>query len=166
MFETTKKKPFLYTIFLSLTLLVCYLIGLHVRAGGDNPLWHAMVYQFSHCNFWHMVANVYCLWLITTSGYKVRPRHCLIAYALSVSLVIGGPETEGISGFIYALVGMLSWQAGRIRTFHLWMLVFLGVGFLFPHRINVLLHIMCYGSGILMETHFIPWREKLKTYWK
>lgn len=129
-------------------------------------MWHILVYQLCHCNIWHLAANVYCLWLIAVSNYRVRAYHCIVAYAISCLLAAGGPETQGLSGAIYCLVGMLSWQASRISAYHMWMAAFIGAGFLFSDRINVWLHVFGYLSGVLIEMQFVPWRERLTRYWR
>lgn len=151
---------------MSLVLSVWYLIGLHIPAGGGKPFYHVFLYQFCHHNIWHLLANLYCLWLIAVSNYRVSARHCILSYIVSAVLVIDGPQTQGLSGVLYCLVGMLSWQAAHIRRFHAWMIPLLLLGVLFPSRINVLLHIFCYISGILIEMHFIPWRERLTRFWR
>ena len=163
MFATVR--PFLLTIFLSLAALVAYLLGMHTEAGGDSPLWHAFTYQICHCNVWHLIGNLYCAWYIAASNYRVGYRRCIIAYAISLGAVFG-PPTQGLSGILYALVGMLSWQASRIRGYHLIMLAFLSLGLLFPHCINIVLHLFCYLGGVGIEMLFFPWRERLKKYWR
>lgn len=158
-------RPFLYYYIVVLLLSACFLAGLHLPAGGGSPWWHAFFYQACHCNVWHLMANLWCLWLIASSNYRVSARQCILAYSVSVLASFASCETEGLSGLLYALIGMLSWQAARIRTFHLWMLGFVSVGLLVPHRINVILHLVCYAAGIVCEMPFCPWRERLRTYW-
>lgn len=162
---TSKLRPFLYYYIATLLLSAFFLTGMHLPAGGGSPWWHAFFYQACHCNVWHLIANLWCLWLIASSNYRVSARQCILAYSASVLAAFASCETEGLSGLLYALIGMLSWQAARIRTFHLWMLGFLAAGLLFPHRINITLHLVCYAGGILIEMPFCPWRERLRRYW-
>jgi membrane associated rhomboid family serine protease len=148
----------------SLIAVLAYLLGMHHEGGAGAPKWHALVYQWCHCNVWHLIANIYCVWMIARSNYRVVARQVAYAYAISIVMVFLSVPTQGMSGIIYALLGMLSWQSARIRTYHLWMAGFLLLGLVLP-KVNVTLHLLCYGAGLISETFHSPWRMRLEKYW-
>lgn len=148
----------------SIAATLTYLLGLHLQGGGMSPWWCSLVYQWCHCNVWHLLANIYCIWMLARSKFRVGGRHIVYSYLISIAAVFFSTETQGLSGIIYALLGMLSWQSAQIRTYHLWMLGFLVLGLILPN-VNFTLHLLCYGAGLIIEMFHTPWRMRLEKYW-
>lgn len=153
-------------LFFAATLVAAFLFDIHLPAGEGKSLWRCFVYQMCHCNIWHLLCNMWCVYMISRSSYRTGLRRCIYAYLISALLVIASVPTEGLSGVIFALLGMMSWQASRIRIYHAVSLACIGFGLLFAGSINVYLHLSCYLAGIAVEMLHYPWKQALKKYWK
>lgn len=130
----------------SVVLFVC---GIHTPRGDSFIEPNMMLYQFSHVNIWHMLANLTCLYSISSSRFRVTWRTWLTAYAISAIIPCAQP-TEGMSGLLYAVLGIISWQSANTNKYHLWCAFFIGICFLFPNAISGWLHVWCYIGGVLI----------------
>lgn len=155
---------FRFCFLAALLLLGVFLSDIHLLGGQGQPWWNSLVYQLCHDNIFHLLANVYCLFLILRGGFHIGVRRCAFAYGISIAASLVCLPTQGFSGILYALFGMVSWQSSRIRLFHAWMLPLILVGFLFPNM-SAMLHLLCYIAGVAIDMMFVPWRERLRRYW-
>lgn len=111
------------------------------------PLENHFLYPLSHANIWHLLGNLFCLWMLTC------PMHILYTYLGAVACsflpcLISEP-TMGFSGVLFVMVGM-SW--GKVHKFkdmlwsNKWILI---IPAFLPH-INFLIHFYCIIAGYLL----------------
>lgn len=100
-----KDRTLAVKIGVTLLLAACYLLPVPRQEFGASfgSPWHAhFLAQMFHANVFHLLANLYALWLIRTS-----PRELLVAYLLSVpATFVAAAPTVGFSSVLYALMGM------------------------------------------------------------
>ena len=119
------------------------------------PLSNRLLYPFFHAGFLHVVLNAWCL-LSVVFIYDVSYLRMLFAYVVAVTMPVDtlgtflslDSPTVGLSGVVYALFGTISFEVARKRYFQLWMLFYIGVGFIFPNT-NAWLHLYCYLCGLV-----------------
>lgn len=119
------------------------------------PLSGRLLYPFFHAGFVHAVLNAWCL-LSIIFIYEVSYWRMFFAYVVAVTMPVDtlgtflslDSPTVGLSGVVYALFGTISFEVARKRYFQLWMLFYIGVGFIFPNT-NAWLHLYCYLCGFL-----------------
>lgn len=139
---------FLYSIIL--VSIVAYCCGVHIGVSVDSPWWHSLVYQFCHVNVFHLVCCCVCLYSVIDSGFIVRAKDIATAYAIScVATFPGDVPTEGMSGFLYALYALMSWQVYNKRRYHTIVAISIATGMLFP-SINVACHAVSYMTGLIV----------------
>lgn len=128
---------------LSLLLVGCYLFLPQLGYPGHGLLGH-FVYVFCHANIWHLAANLLCFWLIPC---RLR---IVSAYALSVLCsflpCFVSEETLGMSGILFATVGMSWGVVGRFKDMVWRNKWFLLIPLFLPH-VNALLHLYCLLGG-------------------
>lgn len=142
-------------ILLSAFCLAVFLLGCECKLGLDTA--GRFLYPFCHVNVYHLLANLWVLFIVARSDFKDYWYNYIIAYAICITAPASGVLTMGLSGLVYALLGQLSWQALYKWKYHAYTLAFISLGLLFPTKINNLLHIYCYamgvGAGILVYEH-------------
>ncbi len=128
-------------------------------------------YPFFHASVIHCAVNAWCL-LSVVFIYDVTPANIIIAYIAAVLFPIDtlaatvphasawGSPTVGLSAVVFALLGMVSFQAKKRLLFHAWMLSFIIIGFIIPPvcqlcGLNVaapnnILHIYSYVVGLMV----------------
>ena len=138
--------------------IVFYLFGFHIQAGSSEGIIGSTLYQFCHVSIWHLLGNLIALQSITASPFRTPSWTWVAAYFVSVVVPCGSP-TEGLSGLLYAEMGILSWQALYKWKFHAWCIGFMAICFLFPNAINAWIHVWCYAGGVLIGLVAL-WRRK------
>ncbi len=117
-----------------------------------------LVYSFFHANILHATLNVWCL-LSLVFIYDITIWRILLAYAVAITVPIGTMSnaidcamlpTVGISGVVYFLFGSISFEVLRKWYFQMWMLVYIGIGFLSTNT-NAWLHLYCYIVGVTIS---------------
>lgn len=137
-------------ILIALLCILMFAFGYHIQNGTDNGLRGMLLYQFCHVNIWHLLGNMAALYSIESSKFRTPMVYWLLAYVISVVAPCTHP-TEGMSGMLYAMMGILSWQAAYKMKFHMWCAGFMAVCFLFPNSINAWIHVYCYGVGVCLQ---------------
>lgn len=169
------KKECITAYAISIFVMVVCILGIafgwdtaSVGISKHSPWVNRLLYHFAHAGIIHCLINSWCLVSIGTS-FRVPLSYYLCAYVLSALCpcsFLGTIPTIGMSGICFALLGMVSWQA-RIVRFHIWMALFIGIGYLTTlllHRplYNNLLHIYCYLAGVAVG--FLdspaPWQRR------
>lgn len=126
-------------------------------ADGSNLLTH-FTYHFAHASVWHLAGNLLCFYLFIRNRSSFGELFCAYCIATICSFFSPHPlPTVGLSGLIYALLGMRIATLKRIsRDF----LIRLAVLLLLPAvsgKVNILLHLSCVAVGyttILFYTNF------------
>ena len=126
-------------------------VGIYARC----PMPGRLLYPFFHSGFVHAALNAWCL-LSITFIYDVSCLRMALAYVVAVAVPVDTLEaffppdcpTVGLSGVVYVLFGSISFEVARRVYFQLWMLYYLGLGFILPGT-NAWLHLYCYLCGLV-----------------
>lgn len=137
--------------------VVLYVCGIHFQRTDVFAEQSMALYQFCHVNIWHLLGNMSALYSIESSSFKASWKTWLLAYLVSALIPCESP-TEGMSGLLYAVMGIISWQAANTKVFHMWCAVFIGVCFLFPNAVNGWLHVWCYLAGVMIGLADVIWK--------
>ena len=148
-------------ILFAATSILCFVCGIHIQRTEAFAEQSMVLYQFCHVNIWHVLANLACLYTIASSTFRTSWHTWLAAYVISAFVPCMSP-TEGMSGLLYALMGIISWQAADTRKFHLWCIGFMGICFLFPHTVNGWLHVFCYLAGVMYGLATVIYKLEFK----
>jgi membrane associated rhomboid family serine protease len=123
----------------------------HVGVYHDCSLLSRLVYPFFHVSIIHALCNAWCL-LSILFLCNVSWRRLLVAYVVAAGVpgvVLAAEPTVGLSTVVFALLGMVSFQAKRKLYFHSSMAVIILPGFLFA-GINGWVHLYGYVAGLLV----------------
>lgn len=129
------------------------IVGIYAGCG----LTGRMLYHFFHVNVLHALLNAWCL-LSIVFIYNVRFIRMFTAYVIASTIpinaingIIGGMSvpTVGLSGIVFVLFGMLSFDVLRKWYYQAWMLFYIIIGFIYPNT-NAWLHLYCYICGLLI----------------
>ena len=133
-----------------------------------------LLYPFFHANVWHLAANVLFLWLMpcevrlrvtfavavlasflpSPTVWEViqlgEPADTLMTAGKAAGTMTGGnaPGTVGMSGVLFAAVGITWGQVGRFRDMFVrnkWVLILTAV----VPNVNFLIHLYCLLGGYL-----------------
>ncbi len=141
-------------------------VGLY--AGG--PWWGRLSYMFFHANLLHAALNCWCL-LSVVFLYEVRWSRLLLAAAIAASVPaawLGAwfasllTPTIGLSGMVYALFGLLSFDVRRRWYYQCCMALYLALGFALPNS-SAAVHLWCYLLGLLCAAArhlFYRWKRR------
>ena len=121
----------------------------------DCPIYARILHPLVHTGLIHAAVNVY-VWLKVVFFCDIHPRQLLRAWLVACSCpvtlaTIGGSTTDqvvGLSGVIYALLGMLMPQVRDRRAFNIWIAAYLFIGWLVG-GVAVGFHLYCYMMGCL-----------------
>lgn len=125
-------------------------VGIYAGCGIEGR----MIYPLFHVNPVHFALNAWCL-LSIVFYYDTSWIRMLLAYAISASVpadtifaLFGrmGTPTVGLSGFVFALFGMTSFDVIRKLYYQAWMCFYLIAGFILPNS-NGWIHLYCYAVG-------------------
>ena len=142
-----------------------HLVGLYA----DGPWWGRFSYVFFHANLLHAALNCWCL-LSVVFLYEVRWPRLLLALAVAASVPAGvlgeyfvslHAPTIGLSGMVYALFGLLSFDVRRRWYYQGCMAMYLSLGFFLPNS-SAVVHLWCYALGLLLAAvrYLYKWRMK------
>ena len=81
-------------------LVIVYVLPIQVSM---NMWYYCFVYQFFHANIFHLLANLYALYLIRLTKERV-----IASYIISIFPVLLFPGAIGISGMLLSIIGMYS----------------------------------------------------------
>ena len=121
----------------------------------DCTILARFAYPFFHASLLHALVNCWCL-LSLVFYYDVSLCYLLIAYVAAVTFPVGilaavvpaasaaGVPTVGLSAVIFALLGMVSFQAKRKALLHSFVLSSIAFGYL--------LHVICSVCGYAIAT--------------
>ena len=113
----------------------------------DCTILARFAYPFFHASQLHALVNCWCL-LSLVFYYDVSLCYLLIAYVATVTFPVGilaaGVPTVGLSAVIFALLGMVSFQAKRKALLHSFVLSSIAFGYL--------LHVICSVCGYAIAT--------------
>lgn len=141
------------------TILILCLIGIYflpvsttkVAASIHSPWWTHLMCHFFHANLFHLISNLWALWLIRPSL-----RFMAVAYLLSIpATFVAFHPVVGISSVIYTLLAFQIIET-RIPWKHLGLFFGLNLATAFIPSIAFLVHMTAFGIGI---TYIIIMRQ-------
>jgi len=135
---------YIQKIIVSLVIVLWYVFL--PKHGYPGDLSGHFVYVFSHANIFHLLANLLCFWLIPCRLFLLSSY--LIGVLCSFLPCFCSEETVGMSGVLFAIVGISWGRIGKFRDMvwrNKWFLV---IPLFLPH-VNGLLHIYCMLVGYL-----------------
>ncbi len=151
-------------------LTVCWLFAPVIGYGGEDTagdgflmtVLRHLVYPLSHANIWHLLGNLFVLWLIKGRLWLLQAS--LIGFLCSwlpAFGIWGVGMTVGFSGILFAIVGIKwgqycqSWAvAGRryekeaLSEFIVKVVPIAVIGIVIPH-VNWCIHLYCVLAGFL-----------------
>lgn len=149
LFDKIGLKNFLFALFLAaeiILFLVVPPIGFTCESGVSPHL----VYMFFHANVFHLLGNMLCLYLVTTNRFISVVEHYTVAYLIAVAsswLSCMSVPTIGLSGFVFAIIGMLTPFVYCTRNIII-IALSLALGFVIPNS-NGLIHLWSFTFGFL-----------------
>lgn len=90
---------------ISLILISLYITNIHTPVDGStSAITPHLLFHFTHCNIFHLLCNLICLWNIKGNLHLI-PAY-LIATAASFLMLNGSPVgTQGFSAILLAIIG-------------------------------------------------------------
>lgn len=133
---------------LKITLsVVCLLCSFwHVGFCPGSPLVCHLVYSFFHANIFHLAINLMVLWSIK-NRISVLPAFVIAVLASFLPTWVNEP-TMGLSGFLFAVFGIMWGGVGRLKDAAKTVMPFILLTMFFPN-INALLHLYCFWLGYI-----------------
>ena len=139
----------------SVVLAACFGIVLdyledssRLSEGLSSTILPHLVGQLLHANLFHLLANVYVLWLL-----RFSPRELLAAYLLSIpaTFVVWSGQAMGFSSVLYALMGM---RLPRVRMSKAGWMTFIAanVATAFVPGIAFGVHVSAFALGYVYQT--------------
>lgn len=147
---------------LTILLAVCFCLVEHLclssrtleAVKSSNWQMH-LVGQLLHANLFHLLANLYVLWLL-----RFSPRELLTAYLLSIpaTFVVWSGLAMGFSSVLYALMGM---RLPRVRMSKAGWAVFIAanVATAFVPGIAFGVHVSAFALGYVYQTIYTLYDE-------
>lgn len=129
-------------------LTILCLLGLFWRVGfySDCPLWNHIAYSFSHANIFHLAVNLIVLWSIKNKMQTI-PALIIAIVASYLPMYVSSP-TVGLSGFLFAVFGLMWGKTGRLLDAVKKVMPFIIITMLIPNM-NGLLHLYTFGIGFM-----------------
>ena len=140
------------SLVLTVVVLTALCLPIDVKAVGLSrgcTLWQRMGYISLHGSILHALVNLWCL-LSLCFNRNIPLWQFVTSYAIAVSyptFLMGDGTTVGLSGMIFALLGMISLASSRWHVNVAFCMVIIGFGYLLPN-IDASLHLYCYIAGL------------------
>ena len=155
----------LFSVIIMATAIVLQIFSgiacaLHISAPVHDSLAACVAFhQVFHVGWLHLIVNLSCLVTIVFGGFRIPGSAVLAGYIISSlvylpAVLLAGAPTVGLSGIVYALLGMISIHAVKKIQYHGWIAGFLILGFFTAS--NVYLHLFAYLAGIFYAWMITP----------
>ena len=128
----------------------------------DFCLWHNILFPLSHANFFHLLCNMLCLWVM-------RPRYYIasgvvISFLCSLLPELTDIPVMGASGILFAIIGAKYGRVMGIKAMFRNHALFFVIASVMPN-IACLFHLYCifagFAWGYIKET-FELWRKCIR----
>ena len=143
---------------LSLTLTIVYILFGNELGYTQTSAWYTHItYMFQHANLWHLSVNILSLITVWISlqrhakSIQILPMFIVGILASFLPYASFELPTVGISGVIYAMLGMLTVLSTSIREkvmLSVFAILTITAG-LITKNVNVALHAYCYIFGVI-----------------
>ncbi len=129
-----------------LSISIACLAGyfLHVGFYAGCPWWNHIAYSFCHANVFHLAVNLMALWGIRNKMSALLA--FIVAVAASFLPMYVGDSTMGLSGFLFAVFGIMWGKTGRWLEVSKKAMPFILITMLIPN-VNGLLHLYAFIIG-------------------
>lgn len=145
-------------ILIAVMTMILFITGIGAeRTMHVNPaISDRLLYSFTHASIIHLLTNI---WAMLSAVFVFQPHwgYMIAAYAIAVlcpSHLCHTP-TVGLSVFIYALFGMMTFRVKERGLYQLCMAIALITGCLHPY-INGYVHIYAYACGFIVALLTTP----------
>ena len=137
-------------------VLVTVCVFLHMACDAQDygvysgcPVTVRVLYHFFHGGWLHLAVNSFVfLQLVFLCDFSLTG--IILAWAISSSVpVMWDTPTVGLSGMIYAMFGMATWNARAPMAFVMCIGVYMAIGLSNPSS-NVCLHLFSYIAGLIV----------------
>lgn len=143
------------SLILTLVVLILLCLPIDIKSAGISQgctLWQRLSYPFLHGSILHAGVNCWCLLSICFN--RNTPMWQLIAaYVIAVSypsiLMNSHTATVGMSGVIFALLGIISLTSRKWYVNVAFIMAIILFGYLLPN-IDATLHLYCYLVGLIV----------------
>ena len=138
-------------------LSLCNVNYMEVGVSLQFPLSAHVLYSFFHANIFHAILNIWCF-LSVVFVYEASWLRLLWAFIVAMLVpnwVLSATPTIGLSCVCYALLGSYTFEVQRKLYYLLWMVFYIGIGFLIP-EVNAMIHLYAYVAGLIYSLLFTP----------
>lgn len=132
---------------LTAVCLVCQAVAGISASDHSSPLLTHFIYMFEHVNVWHFLCNMIVLWSV--NGRMETWKAILIAVVASYIPTWYDKPTLGLSGFLFALFGIMWGRVGRFKDCMKKGLPVIALTIAMP-GVNGLIHLYCYVIGYIV----------------
>lgn len=149
-FDTMKcaaRKSWRSKALLTAICLVCQAVAGASASDRYSPLSAHFLYMFEHVNVWHFLCNMIVLWSV--NGRMETWKAILIAVAASYMPTWYDKPTLGLSGFLFAVFGIMWGRVGRFKDCMKRGLPVIILTIAMP-GVNGLIHLYCYVTGYIV----------------
>lgn len=119
------------------------------------PWWHHLTFHFVHANIFHLLCNLFALFMFCRSG-RFRPTDWLLglAFATAFSFIIPTrTPLVGFSGVLMYCLGLnlpMVWRYKKARiSMYLFIIISL-ISLFFNQATAIFLHTLCVAAGIIV----------------
>lgn len=144
--QNVRVKAAITAITLAFTFFRLY-IGADATLNCGGILLH-LLYPFLHANIFHLAVNLIVLWSIRNKMEWIKAS--LISFVASYLPMYVSEPTVGLSGFLFAVFGLMWGKANRLYDATKTAAPIIIVSMLLPH-VNGLLHLYAFALGYLMN---------------
>lgn len=142
---------------------VMLMLGIDAMLVGiyDGCRWYQhLTYQFFHANIFHLVINLYVMWLCITR-FKLSQRQMLMCFIISALPPATLPiPTIGASGIVYAMLGIINTMVVKKLRFAMWIAAYIATSALF--NCNWSIHLCCYALGFMSNSITLLWTRLIR----
>ena len=134
-------------------------VGIYI---GCHPMQY-LYYPFFHANILHALLNVWTM-LSVVFYCKVNPLKFIICYIIAVlppDFCLQSIPTIGLSGFVFALLGSVTFCFRHPVRYIIQILLFVSAG-LFFNNVAVILHLWCFFCGLFVSVVSTPIKKEGK----
>lgn len=90
----------------ALVTVLLYLFGVKpLPLSTGDPIWNRLTYHFFHGSIFHLLANLLAVYAISKRGLSYSS--IVIAFIIACLAPATGTQVVGLSGFLFALVGVI-----------------------------------------------------------
>ena len=117
----------------------------------EREWYYHFTFHFAHASVWHLAGNLLCFYILTR--YRASWAELITAYLVASLCSFISPHTlptVGLSGLIYALLGLRLAMSKRLSQRSVIRMLLVILLPCLTGKVNVLLHLSSLGAGYLL----------------